>query len=57
MMDGMADEGILRFELKNTRPIDLLDLTSALAAFAESYQDHVFAEGHAPDRSFGREAL
>jgi hypothetical protein len=45
-----ADDGVLRFELKNTKPVDLLDLTSALTAFAEAYQDHVIGAGYDLDR-------
>jgi hypothetical protein len=33
-----VDDSSVRFELKNQKPVDLLDLTSSLAAFGESYQ-------------------
>jgi hypothetical protein len=39
------DSPIVRFELQNKSPVDLLDLTAALAAFGESYQDFVFDAG------------
>jgi hypothetical protein len=41
---------LLRFELKNSRPIDLMDLTSSLAAFGEAYQDHVVDAGYDNER-------
>jgi hypothetical protein len=38
-------EGLVRFELKNTKPIDLMELTDALSAFGEAYQDHAVSAG------------
>jgi hypothetical protein len=39
------DEPSVKFELKNEKPVDLLDLTASLAAFGESYQDFVLDAG------------
>jgi hypothetical protein len=43
-------EAVIRFELRNSRPVDLLDLTASLAAFGEAYQDHVLKAGYDVDR-------
>ena len=40
------DDPSVRFELKNTKPVDLLDLTSALSAFGEAYEDFVIDGGY-----------
>ena len=40
----------IRFEFRNQRPVDLLDLTSALAAFGETYQDHAVSAGFDAER-------
>src|SRR5260221_8679518 len=40
-----VDDPSVRYELKNQKPVDLLDLTSSLAAFGESYQDFVTDAG------------
>jgi hypothetical protein len=40
-----VEEPSVRFELKNKKPVDLLDLTASLAAFGESYQDFIFDAG------------
>jgi hypothetical protein len=54
-----SDGDYLRFELKNSRPVDLLDLTGALSAFGDAYKDYVISAGleHVPDnvRLFVRE--
>ena len=39
------DDPSVRFELKNEKPVDLLDLTSSLSAFGEAYQDFVIDAG------------
>jgi hypothetical protein len=40
-----VEDPSVRFELKNQKPVDLLDLTASLAAFGESYQDFIFDAG------------
>jgi hypothetical protein len=40
-----VDDSSVRFELKNQKPVDLLDLTTSLAAFGESYQDFILDAG------------
>ncbi len=45
-----ADRGGIRFELKNSKPVDLLDLTTALSAFGDAYQDYVVRSGFDGDR-------
>jgi hypothetical protein len=54
-----SDGDYLRFELKNSKPVDLLDLTGALSAFGDAYKDYVISAGleHVPDnvRLFVRE--
>ena len=46
-----SDGDYLRFELKNSKPVDLLDLTGALSAFGDAYKDYVISAGleHVPD--------
>jgi energy-converting hydrogenase Eha subunit A len=44
------DKGVLRFEFRNTRPVDLMDLTASLAAFGDAYQDYVVRAGHDVER-------
>lgn len=43
-------ESVLRFEFRNTRPVDLMDLTASLAAFGDAYQDYVVRSGHDIER-------
>jgi hypothetical protein len=52
-----SDGDYLRFELKNSKLVDLLDLTGALSAFGDAYKDYVISAGleHVPDNS--RDAL
>jgi hypothetical protein len=40
----------IRFEIQNSKPVDLFDLTSALSAFGEAYQDHIIQSGIDLDR-------
>jgi hypothetical protein len=40
----------LRFEIKNSKPVDLLDLTTALSAFGEAYQDYTIRYGLSIER-------
>jgi hypothetical protein len=54
------DATYVRFELKNSKPVDLLDLTDALGAFGDAYKDYVIFSAsieHVPDnvRLFVRE--
>lgn len=46
-----SDEDYVRFELKNSKPVDLLDLAGALSAFGDAYRDYVISAGleHVPD--------
>ena len=46
-----SDGDYVRFELKNSKPVDLLDLTGALSAFGDAYKDYVISAGleHIPD--------
>jgi hypothetical protein len=39
------DHPLVRLELRNSHPVDLLDLTSALSAFGEAYQDYAVKAG------------
>lgn len=39
-------EPIITFKLENSKPVDLLDLTGALAAFGETYRDYVAHAGY-----------
>lgn len=42
----MAEEdGVLTVEIKNSRPVELVDLTVSLAAFAESFRDYANSQG------------
>ena len=41
-----AHEPIVTFKLENSKPVDLLDLTGALAAFEECYHNYVIEEGY-----------
>ncbi|MGD9535850.1 MAG: hypothetical protein AB7P52_02435 [Alphaproteobacteria bacterium] len=41
----MADERLLRIELKNSKPVELLDLTKSLWALGQAYEDYVASEG------------
>jgi hypothetical protein len=54
-----SDGDYLRFELRNSKPVDLLDLTGALSAFGDAYKDYIISAGfeHLPDnvRLFVRE--
>jgi hypothetical protein len=54
-----SDGDYVRFELRNSKPVDLLDLTGALSAFGDAYKDYVVSAGfeHIPDnvRLFVRE--
>lgn len=43
---GIPRDAPLRFELLNSAPVDLLDLTKALTAFGEAYKDYVVQSGH-----------
>ncbi len=36
----MQDDAVLRVEIKNSRPVDLIDLTTSLMALAQSFQDY-----------------
>jgi hypothetical protein len=40
-----VDDPSVRFEIKNQKPVDLLDLTGSLAAFGETYQDFILDSG------------
>jgi hypothetical protein len=40
-----VEDSSVRFELKNQKPVDLLDLTASLSAFGESYQDFILDAG------------
>jgi hypothetical protein len=40
-----VDDPSVRFEIKNQKPVDLLDLTASLAAFGESYPDYILDAG------------
>ena len=44
----MADGPFLRVELKNQRPVELLDLTASLTALGEAYQDYAVSHGFDP---------
>jgi hypothetical protein len=44
----MPDEPTLRVEYKNERPVELLDLTTSLAALGQSYEDFVTTAGFDP---------
>jgi hypothetical protein len=44
-----AHEPIITFKLENSKPVDLIDLTSALAAFEECYHTYVTQEGYDVD--------
>jgi hypothetical protein len=39
-------EPIITFRLQNSKPVDLLDLTSSLASFGEAYRDYVARFGY-----------
>jgi hypothetical protein len=39
-------EPIITFNLENSKPVDLLDLTGSLAAFGEAYSDYVVRAGY-----------
>ncbi len=39
-------EPIITFKLENSKPVDLLDLTSSLAAFGQAYSDYVARAGY-----------
>jgi hypothetical protein len=39
-------EPVITFKLENSKPVDLLDLTSSLAAFGEAYSDYVARAGY-----------
>jgi len=45
----VASEPIVTFKLKNSKPVDLIDLTSALTAFEEWYHSYVVQEGYDVD--------
>src|ERR1700730_18480862 len=49
-MAELEAEAPIRFELNNSKPVDLLDLTAALHAFGEAYQDHVISAGYDSER-------
>lgn len=34
------DDAVLRVEIKNSKPVDLIDLTTSLMALAQSFQDY-----------------
>jgi hypothetical protein len=40
-----TENAYIRFELRNSVPVDLSDLTTALNAFGEAYQDYVVSAG------------
>jgi hypothetical protein len=48
--ERMADDLVVRFELKNSQPVELLDLTGALEAFGDAYKDHAVDAGFEVDR-------
>lgn len=50
MSDEPSREAIIRFELRNSKAVDLLDLTSSFSAFGEAYQDFVLKAGYDVDR-------
>lgn len=52
MSDSIVLEGqsSLTFHIANSRPVELIDLTSALAAFGDAYQDFVVNSGFDTDR-------
>ena len=45
----VAHDPIITFKLENTKPVNLIDLTSALAAFEECYHNYVIQEGYEVD--------
>jgi hypothetical protein len=49
----LPEEATIRFEVQNSKPVDLFDLTSALSAFGEAYQDHIIQSGIDLDRDHG----
>jgi hypothetical protein len=49
-MPDPSSEALIRFELRNSKPVDLLDLTNALNSFGEAYQDHVVRSGFEIER-------
>jgi hypothetical protein len=46
----LPEQATIRFEVQNSKPVDLFDLTSALSAFGEGYQDHIIQSGIDLDR-------
>lgn len=42
--DMESDNAVLTIEVKNSKPIDLIDLTTSLAAFAEAFKDFATEE-------------
>jgi hypothetical protein len=59
MAESDGDGDYVRFELRNSKPVDLLDLTGALEAFGDAYKGYIISAGfeHLPDnvRLFVRE--
>lgn len=49
----MDQDAMLTFELKNQRPVDLLDLTVSMTAFAKAFQDYVVAASGEPIGNYG----
>ncbi|MDR3408026.1 MAG: hypothetical protein P4L68_05970 [Methylovirgula sp.] len=45
MPEGSGSDPVITYKLENSRPVDLLDLTSSLAAFGEAYRDYVGCSG------------
>lgn len=44
-MAGEGDNGVLTVEIKNSRPIELVDLTISLSALAQSFKDYANGAG------------
>lgn len=45
------DDAVLTVELKNSKPVDLIDLTTSLMALAQSFQDYAIAHTGEPQES------
>lgn len=47
----LDDDAVLTVELKNSKPIDLIDLTTSLMALAQSFQDYAVAHTGEPQEA------
>lgn len=45
MGEDSAPDPVITYKLENSRPVDLLDLTTSLSAFGEAYRDYVARSG------------